>query len=239
MKILITGASRGVGRAIAIKCADSGRFERIIINAYKNSASLNETAQEIMSRGVENVITTLGDVGDIKYIESIYKDFGPVDVVINNAAVAYIRLLTDMSPDEWDHIISTNITSLYNTCHTYTPYMIRQHSGHIINISSVWGRIGASCEVAYSASKGAVDAFTRALAKELAPSNVQVNAVALGVVDTEMNSHLSDDEKAILEDEIPAGRMATADEAADAVLSLLNMPPYFTGEVVSFDGGWY
>ena len=226
MKILITGASRGVGRAIAIKCADSGKFECIIINAYKNSAALNETAQEIKSRGVENVITTLGDVGDIKYVESIRSDFGPVDVVINNAAVAYL-------------LISTNITSLYNTCHTFTPYMRKQHSGHIINISSVWGRIGASCEVAYSASKGAVDAFTRALAKELAPSNVQVNAVALGVVDTEMNSHLSEDEKAILEDEIPVGRMATADEAADAVLSLLNMPPYFTGEVVSFDGGWY
>ncbi|MBO4591796.1 MAG: SDR family NAD(P)-dependent oxidoreductase [Eubacterium sp.] len=239
MKILITGASRGVGRAIAIKCADSGKFDCIIINAYKNSAALDETAQEIKSRGVENVITTLGDVGDIKYVESIRSDFGPVDVVINNAAVAYIRLLTDMTPDEWNHLISTNITSLYNTCHTFTPYMIKQHSGHIINISSVWGRIGASCEVAYSASKGAVDAFTRALAKELAPSNVQVNAVALGVVDTEMNSHLSEDEKAILEDEIPVGRMATADEAADAVLSLLNMPPYFTGEVVSFDGGWY
>lgn len=239
MKILITGASRGVGRSIAIKCAESGKFEKIIINAYKNSTSLTDTAEQIRARGVQNVITTLGDVGDISYIESIYNDYGPVDVVINNAAVAYIRLLTDMTPDEWSHIINTNITSLYNTSHTYTPFMIRQHSGHIINISSVWGRIGASCEVAYSASKGAVDAFTRALAKELAPSNVQVNAVALGVVDTEMNSHLSDDEKAVLEDEIPAGRMATADEAADAVLSLLNMPPYFTGEVVSFDGGWY
>ena len=114
-------------------------LKRVVSTSLVLSMALG-TACSSKAPAESTAITTLGDVGDISYIESIYNDYGPVDVVINNAAVAYIRLLTDMTPDEWSHIINTNITSLYNTSHTYTPFMIRQHSGHIINISSVWGR---------------------------------------------------------------------------------------------------
>ena len=238
--ILITGASRGTGRATAIKCARSGHFNKIILNCYKNESALEET--KLLCENADSnisIYTTVGDVGNLIYIEEIRKSFGSVDVIINNAALSYVGLLIDMTPDEWSTLINTNITSIYNTCHTFVPDMIQRKQGHIINISSVWGRIGASCEVAYSASKGAVDSFTKSLAKELAPSGVQVNAISFGIIDTDMNACFSDDEKAEICDDIPVGRMATADEAAQAILKLLEMPHYFTGEVLRFDGGWF
>ena len=143
-----------------------------------------------------------------------------------------------MSPEQWDALIRTNLTSLYNTCHTYVPDMVRAQAGRVLNISSVWGIAGASCEVAYSASKGAVNAFTKALAKELAPSRIRVNALALGIVDTRMNGHLSEKETAEIRDQIPAGYIVSPEEAAEAALRLLQMPEYFNGEVVRFDGCW-
>ena len=147
-------------------------------------------------------------------------------------------LLTDMTSDDWNETVSTNITSVFNTCHAFIPDMVREKTGRIINISSVWGLVGASCEVAYSAAKGAVNAFTKALAKELAPSGIAVNAAAFGVIDTDMNRHLSEEDRVSLEEEIPVGRMATPEEAAELIVKLSEMPAYFTGEVVKFDGGW-
>lgn len=143
-----------------------------------------------------------------------------------------------MKPEEWDALLRTNLTSLYNTCHTFVPDMVSASSGKILNISSVWGLSGASCEVAYSASKGAVNAFTRALARELAPSHIRVNALALGMVDTRMNAHLSDAEIAEIKEQIPAGYILSPEEAADAAFRLLEMPEYFNGEVVRLDGCW-
>ena len=132
----------------------------------------------------------------------------------------------------------TNLTSLYNTCHTYVPDMVSARHGKILNISSVWGLSGASCEVAYSASKGAVNAFTRALARELAPSHIQVNALALGIVDTRMNARLSPEEKEEIVSQIPAGYIVSPEEAADAAFRLLGMPEYLNGEVIRLDGCW-
>jgi 3-oxoacyl-[acyl-carrier protein] reductase len=143
-----------------------------------------------------------------------------------------------MRPEEWDALLRTNLTSLYNTCHTFVPDMVSAGHGKILNISSVWGISGASCEVAYSASKGAVNSFTRALARELAPSHIQVNALALGIVDTRMNAHLSPEEKAEIVSQIPAGYIASPEEAAEAALRLLAMPEYVSGEVVRADGCW-
>ena len=236
--LLITGASRGVGRAIALACARSGQYSKIILNGGSDAAALEETSRLVSSAGDLLCLSSVGDVGDLSYVESLRARFGPVNVLVNNAAVSWVGLLTDMRPDEWDALLRTNLTALYNTCHTFVPGMISAQSGKILNISSVWGLSGASCEVAYSASKGAVNAFTRALAKELAPSHIQVNALALGIADTRMNAHLSEKETAEIVSQIPAGYVLSPEEAADAALRLLGMPEYFNGEVVRMDGCW-
>ena len=236
--ILITGASRGIGRALAVACAESGRFGRILITCRKDQAGLAETARRVTEAGAPLCIPVLCDAGDPAAVQKLRRDYGPVEVLVNNAGVSRTGLLTDMSPEEWDEVIRTNLTSLFCTCRAYVPDMVRAQQGKILNVSSVWGQAGASCEVAYSASKGGVDAFTRALAKELAPSHIQVNAVAPGMVDTVMNGHLTDAETAEIRDQIPAGYIASPEEAARAILKLLEMPEYFNGQIVRLDGCW-
>ena len=236
--ILITGASRGIGRAVALACAASGRFSKIILNGGHDAAALQETSRLACAAGDLLCVSSLGDVGDLAYVQSLRREFGPADVVINNAGISWTGLLTDMAPAEWDAMIRTNVTSLYNVSHTYVPDMVSRGSGKILNISSVWGISGASCEAAYSATKGAVNAFTRALARELAPSHIQVNALAPGIVDTRMNAHLSETENAEILSQIPAGYIVSPEEVAEAALRLLEMPEYFNGEVVRLDGCW-
>ncbi len=236
--VLITGASRGIGRAVALACAASGRFSKIILNGGHDAAALQETSRLVSTAGDLLCVSSLGDVGDLAYVQSLRQAYGPADVLVNNAGISWTGLLTDMAPAEWDAMIRTNLTSLYNVCHTYVPDMVSRRAGKILNVSSVWGQAGASCEVAYSAAKGAVNAFTMALAKELAPSGIQVNALAPGMVDTRMNSHLSQDETDAIRDQIPAGYIASPEEIARAAMNLLDMPPYFTGQVVRLDGAW-
>ena len=236
--ILITGASHGVGKAFAIACAESGRFTKIILNGGSDKAALEDTARRVSAAGDLVCIADIGDVSDLAYVQGLRERFGPVDTLVNNAGISRTGLLTDMSPEEWDRVLRVNVTSLYNTCHTYVPDMVSAGGGRILNVSSVWGLCGASCEVAYSASKGAVNAFTKALAKELAPSHIRVNAIALGIIDTRMNAHLSENETAEICDQIPAGYIASPEEAAQAMLRLLEMPEYFNGEIVRFDGCW-
>ena len=143
-----------------------------------------------------------------------------------------------MSPDAWRQVLDTNLSSLFYTSRNAVPLMLKNHRGKIINISSVWGSCGASMEVAYSASKGGVNSFTKALAKELAPSGIQVNAVACGFINTEMNLCYSEDERRSLIEEIPADRMGNTAEVADMVYSVLSMPSYATGQIFTIDGGW-
>ena len=236
--VLITGASRGVGRAIALACARSGAFTKLILNGGHDAAALEETSRLVSAAGDLLCLSSLGDVGDLAYVQALRAEFGPADVVVNNAGVSWTGLLTDMSAAEWDALIRTNLTALFNTCRTYVPDMVSAGGGQILNVSSVWGLCGASCEVAYSASKGAVNAFTKALAKELAPSRIRVNAIALGIIGTRMNAHLTETETAEIRDQIPAGYIASTEEAAQAMLRLLEMPEYFNGEIVRFDGCW-
>ena len=236
--ILITGASRGVGRALAIACAASGRYDKMILTCLENSEALAETVRLASQAGPVRCIPSLGDVADLRYVEQLRRDLGPVDTLINNAAVSWVGLLTDMTPAQWDRLIAVNLTGVYNVCHTYVPDLVSAKAGRILNVSSVWGLAGASCEVAYSASKGAVNALTRALAKELAPSHIQVNAVALGIIDTDMNRALSPEEKEKIREDIPAGYIASPEEAAAAMVRLLDMPEYFSGEIVRLDGCW-
>ena len=243
--VIITGASSGIGRSTAIKLAESGKYEYIAINSGHDEKALAETAQEmkIAAGGRDiKVITVFGDISLILTAKALVmktlKEAGSVDALINCAAISHVGLLMDMSPEDWQKTVEVNLNSVYNTCHEAVPQMVRQKSGRIINISSVWGLVGASCEVAYSTTKGGVNAFTRALAKELAPSGISVNAIAFGAVDTRMNGFLSEEDKASLEEEIPFGRMMTSDEAAETVTGLLEMPLYLTGEVIKCDGGW-
>ncbi len=237
---IITGASRGIGRELALQLTDY--YDNIAITSYKNAEKLQEVADLIEGKG-NKCYAESGDAGSYDFIENFIthtvKLFGEkIDLLINNAGISYVGLLTDMTYRDFDNIMKTNIYSVFNTCNRIVPYMVRQKSGKILNISSVWGNTGASCEVAYSASKGAVNSFTKALAKELAPSGIGVNAIAFGAIDTEMNNHLSDEEKKLLIEEIPAGKLATAAEAASFAIHICQASSYLNGQIISYDGAW-
>lgn len=238
--VLITGASRGIGKAIAASFARGGY--RLVITCSKSGAELDELAKKLKEQFHADILTSVGDVADYAYVEQLYSQiasrFGGVDILINNAGISHIGLLSDMTITEWNHIVNTNLTSVFSMSKLAIPYMVRQKYGKIINISSVWGNVGASCEVAYSACKGGMNSFTKALAKELAPSNIQVNAIACGVIDTRMNACFSPEERAALADEIPAGRFGKPEEVAALALQLATGNDYLTGQIITLDGGW-
>lgn len=232
----ITGASRGIGKAIAIALAKDG-YDLYLV--CKNSEDqLLQLKKELENQFLVSVTCLIGDVSSFSFIESCFSKIDHLDVLINNAGISYIGLLSEMSPDEWDRVISTNLSSAFYTSKCAIPLMLQEHCGKIINISSVWGNVGASTEVAYSASKGGLNAFTKALAKELAPSNIQINAIACGVIDTEMNSCFNKEEMDSLIEEIPSDRLGRPEEVAQMVLRLLDSPAYLTGQVITLDGGW-
>lgn len=237
--VLVTGASRGIGKAIAIKFAKKNY--NVVINCINSEDKLMATKKEIESYNV-SCMTFLGDIGiydnALKLFDQIKKHFGKIDILVNNAGISYIGLLTDMTSDDWNRIVQTNLTSVFNCCKLAIPSMVSNQSGKIINISSVWGKTGASCEVAYSATKGGINALTKALAKELGPSNIQVNAIACGAIDTEMNQWLEDDELLDIINEIPANRLGQATEVADLVYQIAYKNNYLTGQVINLDGGW-
>lgn len=236
---IITGASRGIGQSTALLLAE--KYDYIAICSNSSPDALADVSHKASAAGCVCDAFN-GDVSDYTFtshmVQEVIDRSGKIDVLINNAAISSIGLFTDMSPDEWHHIMAVNIDSVYNMCHCVVPHMLHRHSGKILNISSVWGLVGASCEVAYSTTKSAVNGFTRALAKELAPSRISVNAVAFGVIDTSMNALLSPDELTALSDEIPYGKMATAEAAAKCIMQILDMPDYLTGDIIKFDGGW-
>ena len=235
---LITGASRGIGKAVALRLAREGF--RLALCA-RNEAPLLETRKELLALGVP-CLAVAADVSDPAACRRLFDEagaaFGSVDILVNNAGISHIGLLQDMSDDQWDALIGANLSSVFFCCRLAIPSMVAAKSGRILNISSVWGSAGASCEAAYSASKGGVNALTRALAKELAPSGIQVNALACGAIDTDMNRFLSKEDRAALTEEIPAGRLGTPEEAAETAWKLLSAPDYLTGQIVTLDGGW-
>lgn len=236
----VSGASRGIGKAIARALAEKGYH--LGITCEKNTSLLESVAEELRQDFHVQIYTFTGDMGDHRFVEEtanqLLEQFGHIDVVVNNAGISHIGLLTDVTPEEWNRILSVNLSSCFYTARSFVPGMVKRQSGRIVSISSMWGNVGASCEVAYSASKGGIHAFTKALAKELAPSDIAVNAIACGVIDTDMNAFLSPEERAELTDEIPAGRFASPEEVADAVIHLLESPSYLTGQILSMDGGY-
>ena len=240
--VIITGASGEIGSSIALRFGKAGYNLALI--GHTNSDSLNTTV-ETLCRQTDTpscIITKECDLSNyeetVDTVEDIIKHLGDIDVLVNCAGISYVGLLNDMSIDDWRRVIDTNLTSVYNVSRIVSKNMIIHQSGSIINISSVWGQHGASMEVAYSASKGGVDSFTKALAKELAPSNIAVNAVSPGFIDTKMNSHLSSDDVSLVIDEIPANRLGTSKEVADLVYMISEMSTYMTGQIITIDGGW-
>lgn len=234
--VLITGASRGIGRATAEAFAREGCS--LILTCRQSTEALEQLAASLRMRYSVFCRTVRADMGCEADVQALFSRIDTLDVLVNNAGIAHIGLLTDMTSAQWHRIMSVNLDSCFYTCRAAVPLMLQKHSGKIINISSVWGAQGASMEVAYSASKGGVNAFTRALAKELAPSNIQVNAIACGVIDTRMNACFTAEERRELADEIPAGRFGTPEEVASLALQLTTGNDYLTGQIITLDGGW-
>ena len=238
--IFITGASRGIGKSIALLFASRGYHT--FLNCSTSMEELRRVKQEIKEKYHTPCTLVPGNVGDSRKVneiyERIYEECTHLDVLVNNAGISYINLLTDMTDEDWNRIIQTNLSSAFYCCRQAIPPMVSKRSGKIINISSMWGTSGASCEVAYSASKSGINGFTKALAKELAPSNVQVNAIACGVIDTSMNNQLTAEERKALEEDIPAGRYGTPEEIAQMVWNIVHAPDYMTGQIIGVDGGF-
>jgi len=233
---LITGASRGIGRAIAESLA-ALHYDLYLI-CHTRGQLLENLSEKLQQTYHIHCHCFVGDVASCDFIDSVFAKIDRLDLLVNNAGISYIGLLTDMSVKDWHRVMDTNLTSVFYASKLASANMLKYHAGKIINISSVWGESGASMEVAYSASKGGVNSFTKALAKELAPSGIQVNAIACGVIDTDMNSCLDDTEKACLIEEIPACRMGNPEEVARMVCLLADAPSYLTGQIISLDGGW-
>lgn len=236
---LITGASGGIGSEIALRLAKDG-FS-IAACYYSDKKGIAELEKKLCTISAEYRIYK-ADVSDYNRIKEVFADaaeiFGGVSVLVNNAGIAQQKLFTDISQEEFDRITDVNFKGVFNCCQCAVPYMVRNKSGKIINISSMWGVYGASCETVYSATKAAVIGLTKALARELAPSNVQVNCVAPGAIDTKMNNNLSAAEKADFASEIPMGRFGTAKEIAGIVSFLAGEDSdYVTAQVITADGG--
>lgn len=237
--VLVTGSSRGIGRAVALAFGRAGY--RVVLNASKSRAELEDT-QRLLEQENIPVLAFLCDVSDYQncraMFQSIAEQWGSVDVLVNNAGISHIGLFSDMAPAEWKRILAVNLESALNCTHIAIPDMVRKKSGVILNISSIWGECGASCEAVYSASKGGLNAFTKAMAKELGPSNIRVNAISCGVIDTQMNACFSPEERQALTEEIPLMRFGKPEDAAALALFLASPEAAFlTGKILTLDGG--
>ena len=233
--VLITGASRGIGYTACIGFLKAGWK---VFACARDIHLLTDLSNENSS--LYPVACDLKDPVQIDHMfQMIKQQVDHLDAVINNAGIAHIGLIQDMSIDEWDELMHVNLRAPFMVIKSALPGMLKEHVGTIVNISSMWGTYGASCEAAYSASKGGLNALTKALAKELAPSGIRVNAIAAGAIDTTMNAFLSSEERKQLEDEIGLGRLGRPEEVADLILYLCSeKSSYLTGAVIPLDGGY-
>lgn len=234
---IVTGSSRGIGRAIAMDFAKEGA--NIVINYSRDQEGANETLELVKKVGSTGILVK-EDVSNFEGAERIVnetiKHFGKVDILVNNAAKSTVGLFLDATKEDINSIISTNLLGPMYLSKLVIPHMLGK-SGVILNISSIWGEAGASCEVNYSTTKGGMNLFTKALAKEMAPSNIRVNAIAPGVIETKMNSFLSEEERKELEEEIPMGRFGLPEEVAKTAIFLCSEDSsYITGQIIKVDG---
>lgn len=233
--VLITGGSRGIGRAMVELFSQSGYN---VAFTYKNS---KDEAQSLAKKLGAMAICADSEDPDApgEAVQKAVEFFGNVDVLINNAAVSSVGLLTDITLKEWHRVMNTSVTGAFLYSKEVIPEMVKKKQGRIINITSMWGLVGSSCEVHYSAAKAALIGFTKALAKELGPSGITVNAIAPGVIDTDMNRGFSEEDMASLANETPVGRIGTAEEVARAALFLAaDSSSFITGDILNINGGF-
>ena len=238
-RIFITGASGEIGSAAARRLSGPGRSFFLV--GFRNEDALESLVIELHKAGSEakGILADLSAKEGCDFAVSCAENFfGTPDVLINAAGMSLVTLFQDSSDEELLRITSLNLLSAVRISKAFVPGMIRRKSGRILNVASVWGEAGASTEVEYSMTKGGLIAFTRALAKELAPSGITVNAVSPGAIDTKMNAHLSPEELAALAEEIPMGRLGTPEEVADLIALLADAPLYLTGQTIRIDGAW-
>lgn len=238
--VLITGASRGIGAAIAERFAKNGM--NVVIHYREAHAAASETATKCSAYGA-NVLTVAADIQNKDQVmqmkEKLHRHGFVPDIVVNNAGIAHYGMMSDVTEEQWDLVMNVNLKGTFLCTQAFMTSMVQRKYGRIINVTSIWGLAGASCEVIYSAAKGGINSLTKALAKELAPSGITVNAVAPGAVDTAMLSGFDDQDIAAMKHEIPLGRFASPDEIA-ALVYFLAQPEsgYITGQIISPNGGW-
>lgn len=238
--VIITGASRGIGKETALLFANNDY--NVIINYNKSEKEALLLEKVIKSNG-KNAMAIRADVSkmdEVKFmVEESLKQFKTIDVIINNAGISEQKLFCDISEDDWIRMFNINVTGMFNVCKCVLPMMIHKKMGKIINISSIWGIVGASCEVHYSASKAAIIGFTKALAKEVGPSNIQVNCVAPGVINTDMNANLDSQTINCLKEETPLGEIGNPIDIANTIYFLSSDKSNFiTGQIISPNGGF-
>lgn len=236
--IIVTGASKGIGKEISKELAKKGNT--IIANYNKSEKEIKELQQELEKQNIKIDIYK-ADVSKREEATNLVKytiqKYGKIDVLINNAGISQIKEFKQITDEDWNNMINTNLNSVFYMSQEACHNMIHNKKGCIINISSIWGITGASCEVHYSVSKAGVDALTKALAKELGPSNIRVNSIAPGIINTEMNAHLSEEEKQNIEEEIPLEKIGKSIDIERCVEWLIK-DEYTTGQVISINGGW-
>ncbi len=237
---LVTGGGRGIGCATVRRLCLDGYNTAFCYNSSEDRAE--SLSSELSSLGY-NIFAVQCDISSGSSVremfEKIRKEFGEIDLLVNNAGIAQQKLFTDITDSDWDKMIGTDLSGTFYACREALPYMIRQKSGKIINVSSMWGQTGASCEVHYSAAKAGVVGLTKALAKEVGPSGITVNCVCPGVVDTDMMSSFSKEDVDAITEEIPLGRIASADDIARVISFLASDDAdYITGQVIPVNGGF-
>ena len=236
---LITGASGGIGAATARAFAQAGYG--VALHGFRHPDRLHALAQELSQHNVPvlEVCADLSDPAQAKsMVDNVLEKFCQLDILVCCSGLSHVGLVTDIDPQQWKTLFGVNVDGMHYCCQAVLPHMVHRKEGCILTVSSMWGQVGASCEVAYSATKGAVIAYTKALAQEVGPSNIRVNCIAPGVIATEMNAHLSPEDLEALADETPLGRIGTPEECATCALFLASEGASFvTGQVLAPNGG--
>ena len=237
--VIVTGGSRGIGAEIVNQLAMENY--NVILNYHQSEKQAKEIQKYLLEKG-KNIEIFKADVSkrdEVKtLVEFTIQKFKTVDILINNAGISQEKLFTQIKDEEWNHMLNTNLNSVFYCTQEVLPEMIRKQNGCIINISSIWGVTGGSCEVAYSTVKAGINGMTKALAKELGPSQIRVNSIAPGIIDTQMNNNLSIEEKEEIKEEIPLGKIGKTTDIAKCVKWLIE-DEYTTGQIISVNGGWY
>ena len=236
--VIVTGASRGIGKEIAKELAIKGYT--VVANYNKSEKQIKELQKELSEKNV-NIDIFKADISKRseakELVKYVLEKYNKIDILINNAGISQIKEFTQITDEDWNNMINVNLNSVFYMTQEVIPNMIHNKKGCIINMSSIWGQIGASCESHYSVSKAGIDAMTKSLAKELGPSNIRVNSIAPGIIDTEMNKHLSLEELEYIKEEIPLQRIGKVNDIEKCVEWLIE-DEYITGQIISINGGW-